>query len=492
MTIRNATLGASLLALCASAFAGGTYKVREGDTLSEIAGKLGVTQRQLAEANGLGNRHKLKVGSTLRVPRTSRSSSSQSPTVRRSYGSHVVRNGDTDWTIARRHGISVAKLHAANPGTRWTALQIGSSIRIPGATSAARPSVAANTSRPVRAGGKYVVRNGDNDWIIARRHGISPTVLRKLNPGVRWQSLQIGQALRVPGSNAGTAVASTSPVIRSRHAVVAKDAVVLRRGPSTSAAKVTTVDRGTRVTVLDREGSWYKLRFPMGTVAWVRGDNLKTATPVVAQATTRTRETLRAQRRTTSSSASQRVASRTGKKSATRVASNLPSTGYALLDEARRWKGTPYRYGAMSRGAVDCSGFVGQVFRKKGIRLPRTSAEQSRVGQAVSRGSLKPGDLVFFRTRSSRRINHVGIYMGDGRFIHASSGGGKVQVNSLSEGYYQRRFATARRVANVKRTAPKAEEPRVAKVEEAPVAAPVQETVAPETPGTATTTAGGN
>jgi len=101
----------------------------------------------------------------------------------------------------------------------------------------------------------------------------------------------------------------------------------------------------------------------------------------------------------------------------------------------------------MSRSATDCSGFTSQVFGREGYHLPRTSSEQATAGIPVRSKDLKPGDLVFFHTYRGRRVTHVGIYVGKGKFIHASSGGGQVQVNSLSDGYYKARLVAARRVA---------------------------------------------
>jgi cell wall-associated NlpC family hydrolase len=121
----------------------------------------------------------------------------------------------------------------------------------------------------------------------------------------------------------------------------------------------------------------------------------------------------------------------------------------SLMDKASSFLGVRYRYGAASRSATDCSGFTTQVFKSQGVKLPRTAREQSSRGQKVSRGELKAGDLVFFNTRGSR-VSHVGIYKGNGKFIHASSGGGKVMESSLDEGYYKRRFAGARRVISAK------------------------------------------
>jgi hypothetical protein len=87
-----------------------------------------------------------------------------------------------------------------------------------------------------------------------------------------------------------------------------------------------------------------------------------------------------------------------------------------------------------------------QAYRAIGVSLPRRSAEQATVGSKVDKSDLKPGDLVFFRTGRSRRINHVGVYVGSGKFVHASSSKREVREDSLSEGYYQSRYATARRV----------------------------------------------
>jgi peptidoglycan endopeptidase LytF len=129
------------------------------------------------------------------------------------------------------------------------------------------------------------------------------------------------------------------------------------------------------------------------------------------------------------------------------VAMNLPGVGSErLLSTAEGFRGVRYRYGAASRSGTDCSGFTSQVFRSVGVRLPRVSRDQARIGTPVSGGQMKPGDLVFFHTMRGKRITHVGIYMGKNEFIHASSGGGRVQISSLNDRYYHNRFVTARRV----------------------------------------------
>ena len=103
------------------------------------------------------------------------------------------------------------------------------------------------------------------------------------------------------------------------------------------------------------------------------------------------------------------------------------------------------RGGRSPTTGFDCSGFVRYVFRMGiGAELPNTSSAQFHTGLAVARDELRSGDLVFFRTRG-KRVSHVGIYLGEGRFIHAPSSGKTVSISSLTEHYWSRRFAGARR-----------------------------------------------
>lgn len=108
--------------------------------------------------------------------------------------------------------------------------------------------------------------------------------------------------------------------------------------------------------------------------------------------------------------------------------------------------GAPYIYGSTGSKGYDCSGLVYAVYKNElGIDLPRTSREQSNYGVQVSRENLQPGDLVFFNTGGSG-VSHVGIYKGNGNFIHASSGKGEVMISNLSEDYYNSRYVNATRV----------------------------------------------
>lgn len=119
-----------------------------------------------------------------------------------------------------------------------------------------------------------------------------------------------------------------------------------------------------------------------------------------------------------------------------------------LIRFAKSLLGVPYLYGGMTPAGFDCSGFTSYVFAAFGIRLERVSTDQAKQGTEISKENLRPGDLVFFDTSGGHGvINHTGIFIGDGKFIHASSGTSYcVIISDLTTGYYNGNFMTARRV----------------------------------------------
>ncbi|MCK7595817.1 NlpC/P60 family protein [Microbulbifer sp. CAU 1566] len=116
----------------------------------------------------------------------------------------------------------------------------------------------------------------------------------------------------------------------------------------------------------------------------------------------------------------------------------------SLYQQHQEWKGIPYRLGGMSRRGIDCSALVYLIYRDEmGIQLPRTTQYQAVAGKAIKRGQLRPGDLVFFRT--GRRGRHVGIYIEDGKFLHASVSKG-VTISHMADYYWKSRYWRARRL----------------------------------------------
>lgn len=118
---------------------------------------------------------------------------------------------------------------------------------------------------------------------------------------------------------------------------------------------------------------------------------------------------------------------------------------HRLLKQLEEWKGVPYRYGGMSKKGVDCSGFIQLTFTEEfGIRLPRTTQAQVLKGTVIEQSDLLPGDLIFFNTGFQQR--HIGIYVGEKQFIHASSSRG-VMRSRLDNPYWQDAYWHSRRVA---------------------------------------------
>lgn len=117
-----------------------------------------------------------------------------------------------------------------------------------------------------------------------------------------------------------------------------------------------------------------------------------------------------------------------------------------LMNEIMDWLGTPYRFGGTTSRAIDCSGFTQKIFLSSAsILIPRVAREQVNIGRKVARNKLEFGDLVFFHTYSRRFASHVGIYLGDNLFAHASSRYG-VTVSSLESSYYKKNFIGGRRI----------------------------------------------
>lgn len=115
-----------------------------------------------------------------------------------------------------------------------------------------------------------------------------------------------------------------------------------------------------------------------------------------------------------------------------------------IMNQYANWKGVSYRLGGTTKNGIDCSSFVQRTFIEQfGVALPRTTSEQESSGQGVKRNSLKPGDLVLFKT--GRRMKHVGIYIGDDKFVHASTSSGVI-VSELTNDYWNKRYYAGRRV----------------------------------------------
>jgi cell wall-associated NlpC family hydrolase len=137
------------------------------------------------------------------------------------------------------------------------------------------------------------------------------------------------------------------------------------------------------------------------------------------------------------------------------VGSEVGAKASELVSNAMDLLGVPYRRGGSSfETGFDCSGFVRTLYEQTaGLLLPRNAAQQAAATEKIDRSDLQPGDLVFFNTMR-RAFSHVGIYIGEGKFIHAPKPGARVRVDDMGASYWTRRFDGARRVLTEKSTQP--------------------------------------
>ena len=122
-----------------------------------------------------------------------------------------------------------------------------------------------------------------------------------------------------------------------------------------------------------------------------------------------------------------------------------------IIKESNTYLGTPYLWGGTTRNGIDCSAFVKNVYLSVGIKLPRVSQNQAKVGKTITLDKIRKGDLIFFETDKNRpnTVSHVGIYLGNGKLIHASSKNKKVVIVPLNQGYFLSKMVTIKRIIDV-------------------------------------------
>ncbi len=230
-----------------------------------------------------------------------------------------------------------------------------------------------------------------------------------------------------------------------------EDYVNIRKEPSTTAEIMMTVEENTALEVIGEEGDWYRVNTSEGE-AYV----IKSALSNERIQTTNRGSVDRENYSSTKETSNSTTTSNTSNVSTS--SNNSSGIGSEIVAYAKKFLGVPYVYGGASSSGFDCSGFTMYVFDHFGISMGHGAQMQSRLGEAVEANknsktslleNLEVGDLVFFLDYETMdEIGHCGIYIGDGDFIHASSGSGYcVKINSLLPGeYYNTRYCTARRV----------------------------------------------
>lgn len=305
---------------------------------------------------------------------------------------HTVRRGENLYRIALRYGVSVEAIVRANGLSDPERILAGQVLTI--------PKTRRVTAKALPAARTHVVKAGETLHSVARRYGTSVASLMRAN-GLRSDRLQPGQRLVVshPAPDIGSQLVTPQPL----H---------VRRGPQSFFTTLALVAGDTPLQILGEYNGWFQVQLPDGDVGWVRKDDLR-AGP--AQGSIDYPASIR---------------------------------GGDIARDAVRYLGTPYRWGGETNRGVDCSGFVYIVFSNRVPGLARLrSYDYFQMGTAVHATNLLPGDLVFFSTYAAGP-SHVGIYLGDRKFIHAASGARRVMLNSLDDSYYVTRYLGARRLLN--------------------------------------------
>jgi len=271
------------------------------------------------------------------------------------------------------------------------------------------------TAAPALADQTHIVQPGETLWVIASRHGIPVSAIARANRLSDINLLQPGQRLVIPSVSGSTSATTKSTAKAAARVPAAR----LQRYEVKAGDTLWTLARRFDMRVKDLaalNGIAEESTLRIGQV-------LKIRAPAAAPLPARPAPALR----------------RPG---------TLPYRGEAwagsLIGLARRFIGTPYRWGATGPSAFDCSGFLQYVYARTGVALPRTTFAMYNAGRPVPAGEVKPGDMVFFTTYRPGP-SHAGIYLGNGNFIHSSSGYGSVTITPLSKPFYRQRYLGARR-----------------------------------------------
>ena len=220
-------------------------------------------------------------------------------------------------------------------------------------------------------------------------------------------------------------------------------AVNLRSGPSTSYKAVAKANKGDKAYIIGLNEGWYKVIYDE-QICYIRSDYLDlTEVPYENQDSAKSPLFFRGGKSTGV------AVSASALKAAENPDLKDPSAtplGEQIVDVAKTCLGVPYVWGGESMDGFDCSGLVYYVLKTLGFSPYRTSESQYKMGTYVSKSELQPGDLVFFQGTYKSGISHVGIYVGNGKFIHSPSSGDVVKYDSLTSGYYAEHYYGARRM----------------------------------------------
>jgi len=280
---------------------------------------------------------------------------------------------------------------------------------------------------------KIKLDNDETGWVNDQYAIITGTISRGIMDGEDVRSQSTIRNVR-------------EPVRTSVRMAIKGSNVNFRAKPDLDSEIIASLTNDDVVTVLENLGEWRRVRTADGTIGYINKmflKEIKVAQVAVPGSTDNSGQTVISRGGGGSGGSS-------GGSSSSSVSSGEGSSkaGTKLVAYAKQFMGIRYKWGGTTTQGFDCSGYTQYVMRHFGANIPRVSRDQYQGGSAVSKENLRVGDLVFFaRSATNRTINHVGIYIGSGNFIHSSSGGGGkgVTISNLNSGSYAKRYVGARR-----------------------------------------------
>lgn len=272
----------------------------------------------------------------------------------------------------------------------------------------------------------HTIKKGETLYAIAKANKTTVSQLCKLNGIKKNTTLKVGKSLKVPGAPA--AVATAAYKVRSGDALY-------------TIAKKYGTDIGTLKSLNGLKGNTLRAG---QTIKVPAANTVKVAAKTAKKSNRKLAQTLSSLPKSTY------MKKEPSKKDVFNLGDIFfgEDTNEEVVELAKTKLGNRYVWGATgTKGTFDCSGFTKYCYKKNGIDIPRTSIMQSKYGKFVKRSELQKGDLIFFDTSRGRKgyVNHVGIYVGDNKFIHASSAKKKVVITSLDKTFYSQRYMGARR-----------------------------------------------
>ena len=246
----------------------------------------------------------------------------------------------------------------------------------------------------------YAVRAGDTIYTVAKKFGVSVADLKSANK-LTSTTLKKGRSLVIPSKPLAP---SADPVV---YGISKQDGLMVKSDDGF----VASLAKDARFVVLAREGDRFSVKLADGKTGWVDADSVtlddrRTPTPI----------------------------------------SDTYGIKQGLIARALSFRGARYVHGGSSPSGFDCSGFVKYLYSKMGIKLPHDTRALYKFGRPVPKADLQAGDILFFVNTYRRGLSHVGLYVGDGKFIHASTRRTGVKVSNLNEAYYQNHYLGAKRI----------------------------------------------